>query len=102
MALFCFCYLENKAKTTCEIQYDDKDITVTMDVDTDFQLNGIFEFVAEVKHSISLLHHLGLPFFLKVSNKPQIFHCALIRAFLWITLVYIQSASSSLTEITPG
>ncbi|KAK2543908.1 hypothetical protein Q9966_002757 [Columba livia] len=58
---------ENKAKTTCEIQYDDKDITVTMDVDTDFQLNGIFEFVAEVKHSISLLHHLGLPFFLKMT-----------------------------------
>ncbi|OPJ87781.1 hypothetical protein AV530_001177 [Patagioenas fasciata monilis] len=58
---------ENKAKTTCEIQYDDKDITVTMDVDTDFQLNGLFEFVAEVKHSISLLHHLGLPFFLKMT-----------------------------------
>ena len=68
MALFCSCYLENKAKTICEIQYDDNDITVTMDVDTDFQLYGIFEFMAEVKHSISLLHHLGLPFFLKVIN----------------------------------
>lgn len=68
MALFCSCYLENKAKTICEIQYDEKDIAVTMDVDTDFQLYGIFEFLAEVKHSISLLHHLGLPFFLKVIN----------------------------------
>ncbi|XP_075370784.1 uncharacterized protein LOC142415850 [Mycteria americana] len=58
---------ENKAKAICEIQYDDKDITVTMDVDTDFQLCGIFEFMAEVKHSISLLHHLGLPFFLKMT-----------------------------------
>ncbi|XP_054068030.1 uncharacterized protein LOC128913816 isoform X3 [Rissa tridactyla] len=58
---------ESKAKTICEIQYDDKDITVTMDVDTDFQLYGTFEFMAEVKHSISLLHHLGLPFFLKIT-----------------------------------
>ncbi|XP_040976270.1 uncharacterized protein LOC115335953 isoform X5 [Aquila chrysaetos chrysaetos] len=58
---------ETKAKTICEIQYDDKDITVTMDVDTDFQLCGIFEFMAEVKHSISFLHHLGIPFFLKVT-----------------------------------
>uniref|UniRef100_A0A8B9NB14 Vitellinogen open beta-sheet domain-containing protein n=1 Tax=Accipiter nisus TaxID=211598 RepID=A0A8B9NB14_9AVES len=58
---------ETKAKTICEIQYDDKDITVTMDVDTDFQLCGKFEFMAEVKHSISFFHHLGLPFFLKVT-----------------------------------
>nr|XP_021393671.2 uncharacterized protein LOC110474526 [Lonchura striata domestica] len=58
---------ENKAKTVCEIQYDEKDITVTVDVDTDFELFGIFVFVAEVKHSISLLHHLGLPFFLKMT-----------------------------------
>ncbi|XP_039239514.1 uncharacterized protein LOC113982708 [Pipra filicauda] len=58
---------ENKAKTVCEIQYDEKDITVTVDVGTDFQLFGVFVFMAEVKHSISLLHHLGLPFFLKVT-----------------------------------
>nr|XP_041575127.1 uncharacterized protein LOC115497284 [Taeniopygia guttata] len=58
---------ENKAKTVCEIQYDEKDITVTVDVDTDFELFGVFVFVAEVKHSISLLHHLGLPFFLKMT-----------------------------------
>ncbi|XP_055661896.1 uncharacterized protein LOC106112882 isoform X1 [Falco peregrinus] len=57
----------NKAKTICEIQYDGKDATVTIDVDTDFQLNGIFEFVAEVKHSISFLHRLGFPFFLKMT-----------------------------------
>ncbi|XP_064376460.1 uncharacterized protein LOC112981027 isoform X3 [Dromaius novaehollandiae] len=59
--------LENKAKTICEVQYDDKDITVNMDVDTDFELYGSFEFMAEVKHSISLLSHLGLPFFLKMA-----------------------------------
>ncbi|XP_053936194.1 uncharacterized protein LOC128853691 isoform X2 [Cuculus canorus] len=58
---------ENKAKSICEIQYDDKDITVTMDVDTDFQICSAFEFMAEVKHSISLLHHLGLPFFLQMT-----------------------------------
>ncbi|XP_057891811.1 uncharacterized protein LOC131090453 [Melospiza georgiana] len=58
---------ENKAKTVCEIQYDEKDITVTVDVDTDFELSGIFVFMAEVKHSISLLHHLGLPFSFKVN-----------------------------------
>ncbi|XP_051632927.1 uncharacterized protein LOC127466297 [Manacus candei] len=58
---------ENKAKTVCEIQYDEKDITVTVDVGTDFQLFGVFVFMAEVKHSVSLLHHLGLPFFLKVT-----------------------------------
>ncbi|XP_064529642.1 uncharacterized protein LOC135423377 [Pseudopipra pipra] len=58
---------ENKAKTVCEIQYDEKDITVTVDVGTDFQLFGVFVLMAEVKHSISLLHHLGLPFFLKVT-----------------------------------
>ncbi|XP_066417236.1 uncharacterized protein [Molothrus aeneus] len=57
----------NKAKTVCEIQYDEKDITVTVDVDTDLELFGIFVFMAEVKHSISLLHHLGLPFFFKVN-----------------------------------
>ncbi|KAJ7411082.1 hypothetical protein WISP_104499 [Willisornis vidua] len=58
---------ENKAKTICEIQYDEKDITVTVAVSTDFQLFGVFVFMAEVKHSISLLHHLGLPFFLKMT-----------------------------------
>ncbi|KAF4791976.1 hypothetical protein TURU_125831 [Turdus rufiventris] len=58
---------ENKAKTVCEIQYDEKDITVTVDVDTDSELFGIFVFMAEVKHSISLLHHLGLPFFLEMT-----------------------------------
>lgn len=68
MALFCPFYIENKAKTVCEIQYDEKDITVTVDVDRDFELFGVFVFVAEVKHSISLLHHLGLPFFLKVMH----------------------------------
>lgn len=81
MALFFSCFLENKAKTICEIQYDDKDICVTMDVDTDFQLYGIFEFVVEVKHSISLLHHLGLPFFLKVINH-RFFSC------VWLGLLY--------------
>ncbi|XP_014750232.1 PREDICTED: uncharacterized protein LOC106864956 [Sturnus vulgaris] len=59
--------LENKAKTVCEIQYDEKDITVTVDVDTDSELFGVFVFMAEVKHSISILHHLGLPFFLKMT-----------------------------------
>jgi len=68
MALFCSCYLENKAKTICEIQYGDKDITVAIDVDTDFQLCGVFEFMAEVKHSIALFRQLGLPFYLKVIN----------------------------------
>lgn len=58
---------ENKAKTICEIQYDEKDVTVTVDIDTDFELFGVFMFMAEVKHSISLLHHLGLPFFLKMT-----------------------------------
>ncbi|XP_077043164.1 uncharacterized protein LOC143695376 [Agelaius phoeniceus] len=58
---------ENKAKTVCEIQYDEKDVTVTVDVDTDLELFGIFVFMAEVKHSISLLHHLGLPFFFKMT-----------------------------------
>ncbi|XP_027741644.1 uncharacterized protein LOC114058465 [Empidonax traillii] len=57
---------ENKAKTVCEIQYDEKDVTVTVDVGTDFELFGVFVFKAEVKHSISLLHQLGLPFFLKM------------------------------------
>ncbi|XP_014791696.1 PREDICTED: uncharacterized protein LOC106884686 [Calidris pugnax] len=58
---------ESKAKSICEVQYDDKDLTVAVDVDTDFQLYGVFEFMAEVKHSISLLHHLGLPFFFKMT-----------------------------------
>lgn len=66
LALFFPFYIEKKAKTVCEIQYDEKDITVTVDVGTDFELFGIFVLMAEVKHSISLLHHLGLPFFLKV------------------------------------
>ncbi|XP_023792385.1 uncharacterized protein LOC111935942 [Cyanistes caeruleus] len=65
--IFSFQKSENKAKTACEIQYDEKDVTVTVDVDTDFELFGIFVFMAEVKHSISLLHHLGLPFFLKMT-----------------------------------
>ncbi|XP_050569866.1 uncharacterized protein LOC118249263 [Cygnus atratus] len=60
---------ENKTRTICEVQYDDKDITVNMDVDTSFELYGLFEFMAEVKHSISLLHHLGLPFFLQMTVK---------------------------------
>ncbi|XP_054017227.1 uncharacterized protein LOC128897188 [Dryobates pubescens] len=59
---------DNKTKTICEIQYDNKDIVVTMDVDTSFHLYGMF-FMAEVKHSVSLLHHLGLPFFFKVTVK---------------------------------
>ncbi|XP_030814120.1 uncharacterized protein LOC115909152 isoform X2 [Camarhynchus parvulus] len=58
---------ENKVKTVCEIQYDEKDITVTVDVDTDFEVFGIFVFMAEVKHSISLFRHLGLPFFFKMT-----------------------------------
>lgn len=41
-------------------------MTVAVDVDIDFELFGMFVLMAEVKHSISLLHHLGLPFFLKV------------------------------------
>nr|XP_047909692.1 uncharacterized protein LOC106041217 isoform X1 [Anser cygnoides] len=60
---------ENKTKTICEVQYDNKDITMNMDVDTGFELYGLFEFMAEVKHSISLLHHLGLPFFLQMTIK---------------------------------
>ncbi|XP_033921269.1 uncharacterized protein [Melopsittacus undulatus] len=58
---------ENKAKTICEIQYDGKDMCLSVDIDTDFQPYGIFEFMAEVKHSVSLFHHLGLPFFLKMT-----------------------------------
>ncbi|XP_050836234.1 uncharacterized protein LOC103817726 [Serinus canaria] len=44
---------ENKAKTVCEIQYDEKDITVTVDVDTDFEPFGIFVFMAEVNYDMS-------------------------------------------------
>ncbi|XP_054127144.1 uncharacterized protein LOC128933963 [Melozone crissalis] len=46
-------HIENKAKTVCEIQYDEKDITVTVDVDTDFELSGIFVFMAEVNYDMS-------------------------------------------------
>ncbi|XP_064008707.1 uncharacterized protein LOC135180262 [Pogoniulus pusillus] len=57
---------DNKIKTMCEIHYDNKDIIVTMDVDTSFQLYGMFV-MAEVKHSVLFLHHLGLPFILKIT-----------------------------------
>ncbi|XP_042717557.2 uncharacterized protein LOC101945417 [Chrysemys picta bellii] len=59
--------LENKAKTTFEIQYDDKYITLNMDVVTDFELYDTFELMAEVKHSITVLKHLGLPFMIKIA-----------------------------------
>nr|XP_032635524.1 uncharacterized protein LOC116824393 isoform X2 [Chelonoidis abingdonii] len=59
--------LENKAKTTFEIQYDDKYITLNMDVVTDFELYDTFELMAEVKHSITGLKHLGLPFMIKIA-----------------------------------
>ncbi|XP_050762156.1 uncharacterized protein LOC127022570 [Gymnogyps californianus] len=85
---------ENKAKTICEIQYDDKDITVTMDVDTDFQLYGIFEFMAEVKHSISLLHHLGLPFFLKMTIQEVLTENEIEGA---LRLTYEQNTNFSFT-----
>lgn len=55
----------------CEIQYDNKDIIATMDVDTSFQVYGMFV-MAEVKHSVSFLHHLGLPFILKVINHRSV------------------------------
>ncbi|XP_010576827.1 PREDICTED: uncharacterized protein LOC104838661 [Haliaeetus leucocephalus] len=85
---------ETKAKTICEIQYDDKDITVTMDVDTDFQLCGIFEFMAEVKHSISFLHHLGLPFFLKVTIQEVLTENEIEGA---LRLTYEQNTNFSFT-----
>ncbi|XP_061847955.1 uncharacterized protein LOC133625092 [Colius striatus] len=44
---------ENKAKTICEIQYDDKGINVAVDVDTDFRLYGTFELMAEVNYDMS-------------------------------------------------
>ncbi|XP_058278614.1 uncharacterized protein LOC120759796 [Hirundo rustica] len=44
---------EKKAKTVCEIQYDEKDITVTVDVGRDFELFGIFVFMAEVNYDMS-------------------------------------------------
>ncbi|KAM7152521.1 uncharacterized protein RBU57_012670 [Macrochelys suwanniensis] len=59
--------LENKAKTTFEIQYDDKYITLNMDVVTDFELYDTFELMAEVEHSITVLKHLGLPFMIKIA-----------------------------------
>ncbi|XP_019350266.2 uncharacterized protein LOC102557779 isoform X1 [Alligator mississippiensis] len=59
--------LENKAKTTFELQYDDKNITVNLDVNTHFELYGMFELMAVVKHSISILKHLGLPFSIKMT-----------------------------------
>ncbi|XP_077684889.1 uncharacterized protein LOC144271419 [Eretmochelys imbricata] len=59
--------LANKAKTTFEIQYDDKYITLNMDVVTDFELYDTFELMAEVKHSITVLKHLGLPFMSKIA-----------------------------------
>ncbi|KAM6244422.1 uncharacterized protein M6G45_010876 isoform 1-T1 [Spheniscus humboldti] len=85
---------ENKAKTICEIQYDEKDIAVTMDVDTDFQLYGIFEFMAEVKHSISLLHHLGLPFFLKMTIQEVLTENEIEGA---LRLTYEQNTNFSFT-----
>ncbi|XP_075623870.1 uncharacterized protein LOC142604009 isoform X2 [Balearica regulorum gibbericeps] len=85
---------DNKAKTICEVQYDDKDITVTMDIDTDFQLFGIFEFMAEVKHSISLLHHLGLPFFLKMTIQEVLTENEIEGA---LRLTYEKSTNFSFT-----
>ncbi|XP_064318160.1 uncharacterized protein LOC135315238 [Phalacrocorax carbo] len=85
---------ENKAKTIGEIQYDDKDITVTMDVDTDFQLYGIFEIMAEVKHSISFLHHLGLPCFLKITIQEVLTENEMEGA---LRLTYEQNTSFSFT-----
>ncbi|KAM6378848.1 uncharacterized protein J5M81_010458 [Pluvialis apricaria] len=85
---------ESRAKTICEIQYDDKDITVTMDVDTDFQLCGIFEFMAEVKHSISLLHRLGLPFFLKMTIQEILTENEIEGA---LRLIYEQNTNFSFT-----
>ncbi|XP_067407568.1 uncharacterized protein [Emydura macquarii macquarii] len=63
--------LANETKMTFEIQYDDKNITLTMDVITEFELYGIFELMAEVKHSISVLKHLGLPFMIKVNYSKS-------------------------------
>ncbi|XP_030433966.1 uncharacterized protein LOC115658723 isoform X5 [Gopherus evgoodei] len=59
--------LENKAKASFEIQYDEKYITLNMDVVTDFELYDTFELMAEVKHSITGLKHLGLPFMIKIA-----------------------------------
>ncbi|KAM9555572.1 uncharacterized protein ACIB01_007669 [Guaruba guarouba] len=85
---------ENKAKTICEIQYDGKDICVFMDIDTDFQPYGIFEFMAEVKHSISLLHHLGLPFFLKMTVQEVLTENEIKGA---LRLIYEQNTNFSFT-----
>ncbi|KAM6054404.1 uncharacterized protein VSU04_010687 [Chlamydotis macqueenii] len=85
---------ENKAKTVCEIQCDNKDITVTMDVDTDFQIYGMFEFMAEVKHSISLLHHLGLPFFLQMTIQEVLTENEIEGG---LRLTYEQNANFSFT-----
>ncbi|XP_042654834.1 uncharacterized protein LOC116959373 [Tyto alba] len=94
MALFCSGYLENKAKTICEVQCDDKDITVTVDVDTDFQFSGVFELMAEVKHSVSLLHHLGLPFFLKMTIQEVLTENEIEGA---LRLTYEQNTNFSFT-----
>ncbi|XP_075755429.1 uncharacterized protein LOC102446612 isoform X2 [Pelodiscus sinensis] len=59
--------LEKKARTTLEIRYDDKYITLNMGVVADFELYGMFELMAEVKHSITSLKDLGLPFMIKVA-----------------------------------
>lgn len=64
--MLCSLLLANKAKTTFDIQYDDKYITLNMDAVTDFELYDTFELMAEVKHSITVLKHLGLPFMSKV------------------------------------
>ncbi|XP_065541888.1 uncharacterized protein LOC136017503 [Lathamus discolor] len=85
---------ENKTKTICEIQYDGKDICVSMDIDTDFQPYGIFEFMAEVKHSISLLHHLGLPFFLKMTVQEVLTENEIKGA---LRLTYEQNTNFSFT-----
>ncbi|XP_057263855.1 uncharacterized protein LOC130598454 [Pezoporus wallicus] len=85
---------ENKAKTICEIQYDGKDICVSLDIDTDFQPYGIFEFMAEVKHSISLLHHLGLPFFLKMTVQEVLTEDEIKGA---LRLTYEQNTNFSFT-----
>nr|XP_009681790.1 PREDICTED: uncharacterized protein LOC104149710 [Struthio camelus australis] len=86
--------LENKAKTICKVQYDDKDITVNMDVDADFELYGTFEFMAEMKHSIPLLSHLGLPFFLKMAIHEVLTENEIAGA---LQLICEQNTSFSLT-----
>ncbi|XP_074867207.1 uncharacterized protein LOC142021855 [Carettochelys insculpta] len=57
---------EQKAMTTFEIRYDDKYITLNVSVVADFELYAMFELMVEMKHSITVLKHLGLPFVTKV------------------------------------